>query len=39
MASYTDDEGNKHTYPASMVWKVGVPAVIVIGVIVLWVLL
>jgi hypothetical protein len=38
MATYTGDDGTKYHYPASAIWKVGIPVAIVVGVAV-WFLL
>jgi hypothetical protein len=39
MAVYTDDDGNKYTYPASAIWKIGIPVVLVAAGVVAYVFL
>lgn len=36
MSTYTDKDGNKYTYPASAIWKVGIPVVLGVCAIVVW---
>jgi hypothetical protein len=39
MAFYTNEDGEKVTYPASAIWKIGVPVVVVAAVVVVLFLL